>query len=160
MAEERDEPTLPVLSADSQILPLSKRKRSDGSQLFSDSSELAVFSSDDDPAVENYTPARRKRQYVGPWDRQRPVSSHFEPREKGKRKFERQVDSGVFMGSDASSIDDILNDFPPPTGPFSLTQISQLPRSSQAPALSPAEAEARRRIQQCADQGDEYVDLS
>ncbi|KAF3765148.1 hypothetical protein M406DRAFT_218891, partial [Cryphonectria parasitica EP155] len=136
------------------------------SQLFSDSSELAIFSSDDDPAVENYTQGRRKKQYVGPWDRQRPVEDHEDDHLPGpaaqKRKFQRQHDSGVYLGSDdKSSCDGIPSEPPPPPAePFSLSQAYQVPRSSQAAGISPAEAEARRRILYRMEQGDEWIDLS
>lgn len=166
MTVDQEEPTLPPYPAeagDERMLPLNKRKRSIASQLFSDSSEPAIFSSDDDPDAENYQngQGRHKRQYVGLWDRQQPVIEAESSVAREKRKFERQVDSGVFLGSDAST-DSILDDLPPPPAASRLpgSQFVQVPRSSQTPSLSHAEAAAQRAIQQCIDTGNETIDLS
>ncbi|PSR85758.1 hypothetical protein BD289DRAFT_368089, partial [Coniella lustricola] len=131
---------------------MAKRKPSVASLIFSDSSEPAIFSSDDDPAVENYTQGRRKKQYIGTWDRQRPIDSAASTT---KRKFKRQADSGVFMGSDSSSIDDILEDIPTQNLPF-----TALTRASQPSGMKPAEAKARMQIQSCIDRSDQSIDLS
>lgn len=151
MADDQDEPTLPPHSPRLAALRLADRKQSVASLILSDSSEPAIFSSDDDPAVENYTQDRRKKQYIGTWDRQRPVDRAAR---MTKRKLVRQSDSGVYMGSDASSIDDILDDLCFQAPPLKFA------RASQPSGLSPAEAEARRRIQRYIDRGDEYIDLS
>lgn len=171
-SEDQEEPTLPPHPAPSEreeasFLALNKRKRGTISQLMSDSSEMPIFSSDDDPAAENYRDGhgRQKRKYTGSWDRQQPLQESDaradSPATRTRRKLERQVDSGIFMGSDASL--DSAFDVPCPAprawrlpGP----QFSQVPRSSRPLSLSPAEAEARRRIQQCIDADSESVDLS
>lgn len=163
MGESQEEPTLPPhRSGDERPSSFTKRKRSIASHLFSDSSDVPLFSSDDDPAVENYVEGRRvKKQYAGPWFKQHQSASG--PSEsRAKRTFERQVDSGVFMGSD-TSIDDILDHIPPPPA-SRLPEINQAPtqapRSSQTVLPPPIEAEAMRRIQHCIDHGTETVDLS
>lgn len=171
-SENHEEPTLPPHPTPSEreqapCLALNKRKRSTVSQLMSDSSEMPIFSSDDDPAAENYRDGhgRQKRQYTGSWDRQEPLQESdpraASPASRTRRKLERQVDSGIFMGSDASL--DSAFDVPlpaPPAWRLPGPQFTQVPRSSRPLSLSPAEAEARRRIQQCIDADSEAVDLS
>lgn len=169
MAESDEEPTLPPMppaAKEEGAAPVSyaKRKRSVISHLFSDSSDVPVFSSDDDPAVENYTEGRRvKKRFAGPWfsQEQQTAPSPSVSTSK-KRTLQRQVDSGVFMGSDAS-IDDILEHIPAPS-------TSRLPELIPAPAklslpIQPAqsfhpEVSARSKVQWCIDSGDETVDLS
>ncbi|KAL8810568.1 MAG: hypothetical protein Q9223_007728, partial [Gallowayella weberi] len=76
------------------------RKRSLEDDQFGNSSDTPLFSSDDHPAsFENYQEPYRKRQRKGPWwvlqnGETSPV------RTKGKREFTRNIDSGVWMGSD------------------------------------------------------------
>lgn len=180
---ETREPSLPpppAVSWDAQTQSFAKRKRSTASQIFSDSSDPAIFSSDDDPALDNYTEGRhKKKRYVGSWFQQRPASSDSglsvrpessgRPGSRWKRPFV-PVDSGVFMGSD-SSIDDILDELPParahyavlppatttkPTAP----QLTQVPRLLQKGKLSETEAKAQEIIRRCIDRGIEAVDLS
>lgn len=180
---ETREPSLPpppAVSWDSQTQSFAKRKRSTASQLFSDSSDPAIFSSDDDPALDNYVEGRhKKKRYVGSWFQQRPASSDSglsirpEPSGRPESRWKRPfvpVDSGVFMGSDGS-IDDILDELPPakankaifppqtttkPTAP----QLNQVPRPSQKGKHSDTEAKAQEIIRRCIDRGIEDVDLS
>lgn len=166
MTEEEEEPTLPPYPTgawNEAALPPNKRKRSITSQLFSDSSEPAIFSSDDDPAAENYQngQARNKRQYVGLWDRKFPVLEAESSASRTKRKFERQVDSGVFLGSDTSADND-SDDWLllPAASTLPGPQFIQVPRSSQTTLLSGAEAAAQRVIHQCFVTGNETIDLS
>ncbi len=150
-----DEPSLPPIppskAADAIFGPNRKRVRlnlldsssasghglgTTAQQLLSNSSDPAVFSSDDDPALDNYAPeatagrSRKKKRYVGAWFAQHPASadSTFDeviadgaeprgrtttttlpllpsspvrqgrPSKKQRRTFERQFDSGVWMG--------------------------------------------------------------
>ncbi|KAL8803724.1 MAG: hypothetical protein Q9182_002999 [Xanthomendoza sp. 2 TL-2023] len=85
-------------SSPDPILP--DRKRSFEDDQFGNSSDTPLFSSDDHPAsFENYQEPHRKRQRKGPWwvfqnGETSPV------RTKSKREFTRNVDSGVWMGSD------------------------------------------------------------
>jgi hypothetical protein len=75
------------------------RKRRHPTFLAEDStpSDPALFSSDPpDPSAEHYFAPRRKKQYRGTWWQDG-------TKEKRERKaFERNLDSGVFMGSDSS----------------------------------------------------------
>ena len=124
---------------------------------FNNSSDPAVFSSDDDPSVENYTQGRRKRIYVGSWYQQQPASSDsgfsdFLPAApKPTRKWARQMDSGVYMGSDGAESED-LDGFPS-TAQMSLADLPMSPQEE-------LEAEAVRRVQDCVDKGDENIELS
>ncbi|EFX02160.1 leucine rich repeat domain containing protein [Grosmannia clavigera kw1407] len=81
-----DEPTLPRIppskAAEAIFGPARKRARFDlrgdiSAQLLSNSSDPAVFSSDDDPALDNYASDRRKKKkrYVGAWFAQHPAST-------------------------------------------------------------------------------------
>lgn len=164
MAEEDEEPSLPEYPCrssnsyeDYQVQPPSKRKRSYASHMmFSDSSEPAIFSSDNDPAAENYFQGpRQKKQYRGTWEDQQPIDdiSRESSVVRGKRKFERQVDSGVFMGSD-----DLDPDFPPPPAASRMPQFNSI--ASQRPTLDPLESQALRIIRECVDGGRLTVDLS
>lgn len=163
MAEEDGEPTLPEYPTRTDhgyedihaSLP-SKRKRSYASHMFSDSSEPAIFSSDNDPAAENYFQGpRQKKQYRGTWEDQQPINGTLRESAaiRGKRKFERQVDSGVFMGSD-----DLDPDFLPPPAASRMPQFNAL--AIHRPALDPVENQALQIIRKCVDEGRLIVDLS
>ncbi|KAE9372562.1 hypothetical protein N431DRAFT_375807 [Stipitochalara longipes BDJ] len=128
------------------------------------SSDPAVFSSDDDPSADNYhTQERRKKKFRGPWYRQRPAlddespDSHEHDHKKSKRKFERQFDSGVFMGSDGTDMDDAPEEFESAPASLPLRQ----PRVTQTPKTVPTLEElAQGQIQRCLEDGDESIDLS
>jgi hypothetical protein len=128
------------------------------------SSDPPIFSSDDDPSADNYsTQARRKKKFRGPWYRQRPASDEGsqdsnEHDQKKRRKFERQFDSGVFMGSDGTDMDESMEEFE--SGPASLPlRQSRVTRQSEKAAPTP-ETLARGQIQRCLEEGDESIDLS
>ncbi|KXH60441.1 leucine Rich Repeat family protein [Colletotrichum salicis] len=172
-----DEPSLPSLlpsiswNAQTQSFSNNPRKRrynfkshSVAPPSWSNSSDPAVFSSDDDPGLDNYVEGRRKKKkYVGSWFHQQPASSDSatgEPRPalRGKRTLKRDLDSGVWMGSDSTDGDEsvMMPDLP--------TQ-SKLPQLNRVMArrrnvISTEELEARERVQQCLDSGTEYIDLS
>ncbi|KAL8704235.1 MAG: hypothetical protein Q9201_002613 [Fulgogasparrea decipioides] len=72
------------------------------------SSDTPLFSSDDMPASsENYFEHRMKRQRRGPWWVRRSEKSIPVPQRKPKREFKRNVDSGVWMGSDSDIVDEL-----------------------------------------------------
>jgi hypothetical protein len=128
------------------------------------SSDPPIFSSDDDPSADNYsTQARRKKKFRGPWFRQRPASDDGsqdsnENDQKKRRKFERQFDSGVFMGSDGTDMDESMEEFE--AGPVSLPlRQSRVTHQSGKAAPTPEEL-ARGQIQRCLEEGDESIDLS
>lgn len=167
MAEEPTLPPLPAVSWDSQLGGFRntrkrlRRKESAAPSLISTSSDPAMFSSDDDPALDNYVQGRRKKRYIGSWFQQHPAPSESSlceesrhvPRPKKKRAFQRQLDSGVWMGSDTSE-DSV--DLEPPA-PCRLPQLKPAPQQLR---ISKAEEEARRRILACVEDGIEDVDLS
>lgn len=117
-----------------------------------DSSDPAIFSSDDDPGLDNYVEGRQKKRYIGSWFHQQPAASSLGelPRPPAaKRRLARQLDSGVFLGSDDTDADDAPVDVPArPPGP-----------PQPARRLSPAELEARDKVRQCLEQGCETIDL-
>ncbi|CAN8100763.1 unnamed protein product [Discula destructiva] len=172
MAEqEEEEPALPAYPSgfhqdlwDRQNLLPNKRKRSYAAQMFSDSSEPATFSSDNDSAAENYVQGpRQKKQYRGTWDQQQPfdadtAGSPASALRDGTRRKLEPVDSGVFMGSD--SMDE--GPEPPPPAASRLAHFTAATPHIRGESSSPRnpEAEALRLIERCVDQGNETVDLS
>ncbi|KAK8132569.1 hypothetical protein PG999_000742 [Apiospora kogelbergensis] len=168
MADEPTLPPLPSVSWDSGSQSFT-RKRVRGANhappLFSNSSDPAVFSSDDDPNVENYAQGgrQRKKRYVGSWFHQHPASGdsafgdEARPKPKTKRTLQRQFDSGVWMGSDISTD---MEEIGMEIGQAASPKIPQLivPRPVAVPP--PAEREAQRRIIEAIDLGRENLDLT
>jgi hypothetical protein len=131
------------------------------------SSDPALFSSDDDPSADNYTQERRKKKYRGPWFQQRPASEAGSqdmldnaPEKKSKRIFERQFDSGVFMGSDATDIDDVLEELESKTAPTLPLPLRHSRGTQSAKPLPTPEELVKGQIQRCLEEGNESVDLS
>jgi len=102
--------------------------------------------------------------YRGPWYRQRPEpdsasqemgdSDHH----KKKRPFERQFDSGVFMGSDGTDMGEGVEE-------LEVVNTSMLPvrqlREAQTERGAPSPEElARVQIESCLEEGNESIDLS
>jgi hypothetical protein len=179
MAEEPTLPHFPSVSWNSETQTFNNtRKRARSrveapAQLFSNSSDPAVFSSDDDPSLENYVQGtrHRKKRYVGSWYQQQSLASSDsalgeeirapQPRPKGKRTFERTVDSGVWMGSDDSTdLDfddaDVGQFLQPP--PSRLPQLNVSRKS--ATTVSEAERAARTKITTAIEASNENIDLS
>jgi hypothetical protein len=119
------------------------------------SSDPPFFSSDPlDASVENYVEKPRKRQYRGTWWGQREKRQHLTG-----RTFVRNLDSGVWMGSDTS--DDTLpdtstNGYAPQAVSLHLSRW----RQSAQPSLTPPEIHAYRVVQDSLERDKEYVDLS
>ncbi|KAL7948525.1 hypothetical protein V8C42DRAFT_253726 [Trichoderma barbatum] len=170
MSEEPSLPRLPAVSWDEQSQSFSnqprKRYRSSrtgnpSSPLNFNSSDPAVFSSDDDPGLDNYVEGRHKRRYVGSWFQQQletPDSASIDDVTlapiQTKRSLTRDFDSGVFLGSDATDGEDLMDGLDLPILPR-LPQLGTRP----VPQLSQAEIQARAKIQDCLDSGIETVDL-
>ena len=165
--EEPVLPKLPSISWDekSQSFSHNPRKRvrpeesKDAPPLNYNSSDPAIFSSDDDPALDNYVEGRRKKRYVGSWFHQHPTSSDSTFSEtihvpKQRRKWTRQPDSGVYLGSDGNESDDMLDGIEIPTR----SKLPQLNKSPLRP-VSRVEQTAREKIRTCLEQGDETVDF-
>ncbi|KAI1323590.1 hypothetical protein F5Y16DRAFT_334410 [Xylariaceae sp. FL0255] len=160
MAEEPTLPSLPKVSWDSQTQTFknTRKRNRDGMPappVFSNSSDPAVFSSDDDPNVENYANGSRhkKKRYYGSWFQQQPAPSDSAfgddrgPLPKLKRTFERQVDSGVWMGSDGSiDLDDEFG-----------AEI-EVPHKPKFPQLR--QTVIGQKIEDAIEQGNPNIDLS
>lgn len=172
MADEPTLPSLPTVSWDAHSQTFTNtRKRNRGGTtpqpLFSNSSDPAVFSSDDDPHIDNYVQGRhRKKRYVGSWFQQMPTSSDSTfaeavgPQPKPNRTFERQLDSGVWMGSDelADPADDEEFDVeiePPPR-----LKLPQPRNPRPAPSATPEQVAVYTRIHAAIEAGNPDVDLS
>ncbi|KAH8880127.1 hypothetical protein GQ53DRAFT_546863 [Thozetella sp. PMI_491] len=165
MADEPSLPPLPAVSLDPHenqtLRSFRKRVRGDsGFPIVSTSSDPAIFSSDDDPALDNYMQGRRKKKrYVGTWFSQQLASAdsgfgdESQPLAKPqKRQLKRQLDSGVWLGSDASNDTDIILEPPSTRRPEIF--------STKKPIMSACEEVAHLKIQQCLEDGQEIVDIS
>ncbi|KAI1392007.1 uncharacterized protein F4822DRAFT_112811 [Hypoxylon trugodes] len=171
MEEEPTLPKLPAVSWDSDTQTFTNtRKRARDQSLalptFNNSSDPAIFSSDDDPSLENYTQnQRRKKRYVGSWFQQHPTSSDStfseivqQPLPKTRRTFRRQFDSGVWLGSD-NSVDmeeDSVTDVKTPVE----SKLLQLGHVRATTTISSTEANARQVIQDAIDKGTQVVNLT
>ena len=138
------------------------------------SSDPAVFSSDDDPALDNYVHGRRKKRYVGTWYDQHPASSDSADSAMGddmrsrpmpkppKRQFRRQLDSGVYLGLEGATDTDESVDLEPLAAKLPLPSRPPQPLPLQSVArtrLSYEEQVAREIVSSCVDGGREHVDL-
>ncbi|OTB00017.1 hypothetical protein M426DRAFT_15907 [Hypoxylon sp. CI-4A] len=173
MDEEPTLPKLPSVSWDQETQSFANtRKRARDQSLppppiFTNSSDPAIFSSDDDPQLENYTQGRhRKKRYVGSWFQQHPASSDSTfseapqplPKAKSQRTFKRQFDSGVWMGSDISidTEDDQDQDIKTPAE----SKLPQLRHARPVMSIPPGEAVAREVVGKAIYDGTPTVDLS
>ncbi|KAL7818237.1 hypothetical protein V8C26DRAFT_50661 [Trichoderma gracile] len=158
MSEEPpSSPRLPAFTFQSR-----KRSHVSPQSLRFNSSDPAIFSSDDDPGLDNYVEGRRKKRYVGSWFQQH-LDSVDSSLDTGagrvstvppKRSLKRDLDSGIFLGSDTTDGEDFIEHLEAPAVPR-LPQIA--PRT--VPRLSQPEIVARQKIQECIDRGNEMVDL-
>ncbi|EHK45880.1 hypothetical protein TRIATDRAFT_88730 [Trichoderma atroviride IMI 206040] len=162
MSDEPSLPQLPAVSWDEQYQSFSFNPRKRGrnnyqtgysSPLLFNSSDPAVFSSDDDPGLDNYVEGRPKKRYVGTWFQQHPATDGNAPNtlQQTRRTLTRDYDSGVFLGSDVTTDADCGSD-------LDCLKIPSRPRL-QPIRLSYAEMAARRKIEECIDRGVESVDL-
>lgn len=171
MAEEPSLPALPAVSWNEQSQTFAKgsRKRlrpvhpntgTTAPGLYN-SSDPAVFSSDDDPGLDNYVNGRRKRKYVGSWYQQFPTSSDSTFSEtqqvlpRPKRALRRQLDSGVFLGSDGTTDNESIPEV------ITLPMHSKFPRLERpaVPMFSESELMAQEKIRECLEQGNESIDF-
>ncbi|KAJ5773631.1 Leucine-rich repeat typical subtype [Penicillium paradoxum] len=127
------------------------------------SSDPALFSSDDIPAsgLENYhatqSGAGRKRRYRGTWWGEQVLDPK---RKRADFKEKRNVDSGVWMGSDESSVLEprkLGN-----TTPLTMETVN-IPVQTRTPVRASEEPEAhrfaRKLVNDCLDKGWESIDL-
>lgn len=166
MAEDLSLPRLTWDPVTDSILNNRPRKRARFSPPAS--SDPPIFSSDDDPSADNYTHERRKKIFRGPWyqhqiDPESESSSHAEDREgkKPKRTFARQYDSGVWLGSDGTDIDEAIEGLESVScaaRDLPLRQSGELPMARH---LTPSPEElAQAQIDLCLETGNETIDLS
>lgn len=178
-----EEPTLPVLPRPlgrerlSPPLLGDRRKRARGTNAppsVLSSSDPAIFSSDDDPALDNYVHGRRKKRYVGTWYDQHPASSDSADSAIGddmrnrhmpkppRRQFRRQQDSGVYLGLEGITDTDESVDLEPLAAKLPLPPRPPQPEPLQLMArtkLSWEEEVAREIVGSCVDNGRELIDL-
>lgn len=167
MSDEPTLPRLPAVSWDERSQSFSNNPRKRGRHAHANnapssnfnSSDPAVFSSDDDPAIDNYVEGRRKKRYVGTWYSQHPASEdsalgESEETPRPKRTFARQLDSGVFLGSDDAD-SETMSEAPPPPSQPRLRQLDVRPQKQ----INEAERNARERIRTFVEAGTEDVVL-
>jgi hypothetical protein len=120
-------------------------------------SDPPLFSSDPpDPSVDHYFQPRRKRQYRGTWWGPDPDAVHNSDSEhKSKADFARNLDSGVWMGSDNTDESLGSDDVAPES---SQNCFERTTRPVPVARNSPEEV-ARRIVQQSLDHEQEVVDL-
>ncbi|KAF4122839.1 Leucine-rich repeat (LRR) protein [Geosmithia morbida] len=145
------------------------------------SSDPAVFSSDDDPALDNYVEGRRKKRYVGSWFQQHPTASSsdsafggdheqqplpHQPKGANRRTLARKLDSGVFLGSDGSDNSSSGDDFVLPEFEMNVATRSKVPQLTVAAArktrrrqLSEPERQLQEKIRESLDTANETVDF-
>jgi hypothetical protein len=163
-----DQLDLPPLPA-SQLALNRKRTRLDYEP--ATSSDPAVFSSDEQaPSAESYSSKRRKDKWTGTWWGAKVRDATM----KRKRSFQRNFDSGIYMGSegtDSSLEDEFLQDMERKDKDIAAQNqrgfqhlpdyneitLEKLPRPM---LLSPLHHQVRGIVQQCLEQGKEDVDLS
>ncbi|KAI4235395.1 MAG: hypothetical protein LQ352_008096, partial [Teloschistes flavicans] len=174
-----DDYVLPLIPKHASFKPAYNHHFED--EALGNSSDTPVFSSDDVPASsENYLQHRSKQQRKGPWWVRRPEHHPFVVPTKPKRQFQRNMDSGVWMGSSDTDIEDdsedpgSANSHPPaealdvlaretwedpekfegPVFPYWDHQPSNLPNFWRT------QKEAARKIEESCTYGSEIVDLS
>lgn len=121
MEQEIDLPPMPAIRVLQTDPPSAlseshqRRKRPRVEYDLTTSSDPALFSSDDHaPTAENYVSKRRKEKWRGTWWGEKVNSGASNTSSNGtKRKFTRNFDSGVWMGSEATDTsleDDLLDE--------------------------------------------------
>jgi Leucine rich repeat len=139
------------------------------------SSDPALFSSDDHaPTAENYASKRRKEKWRGTWWGEKVKGRASSVSNGDKRKFKRNFDSGVWMGSEGTdtSVEDELLQELQSTGTramgLTFTQFRD-ERGVQDQPYQPTPETARNAalyaavetiVDRCLETGDENIDLS
>ena len=129
------------------------------------SSDPPLFSSDDDPGLDNYTdPQRRhKRKYrVGPYSHQHPLTITSNRGEDGgtKRKLQRHLDSAVFLESDGTEDDTDLEFLKSPRSITSHITLVERPSRNIAPKEPSVDDKVRKYIEDRLENAEEVVDLT
>ncbi len=163
-----DEPSLPSLPLLTRKAPFPEERQQKRVKLHSTppvSSDPPFFSSDDDPSAENYstTSGRHKKRFRGPWYSQQPEDK------RTKREFQRQFDSGVWLGSDSTEDDEdaTFTD----QAQSSIAGKDRLPLFTRLTSVNgsktntmskepSAEELAEKEIGLCLETGNENIDLS
>ena len=116
------------------------------------SSALLTLTGDDDPSVDNYTRGRRKRQFRGPWYDHQPTTDG----NKKQRSFKRQYDSGVFLGSDGTDMDEGMEESESVYANLSLRQWGS--SQNTVKQESTPEDHVRDLIELCLETGNETIE--
>ena len=152
-----DEPTLPRLTswkASDHLPNHPPKKRARLTESSPPLSSDPIFSSDDDPSADNYVQGRRKKQYRGPWYKQEAEDEseidNTYTSQKKSRTLKRQLDSGIWMGSDGTDAD-FEETLPPPPNQHIAFRPSQ--KAFEIPWEDGVIAE-------CLEVGSDNIDLS
>ena len=165
-----DEPTLPSLPFPLSNTPVDgsrQQQRVEQGTSPPFSSDPPIFSSDDEPSVENYSnlAVRKKRKFRGPWFNQKGQElAVVDGLHATKRAFQRHVDSAVWLGSDSSQDDEdaSFSSIVQLHGTELKSPIMILPTPNSQSLLPEVIAErvAVRIIESCLEQVMGYVDLT
>lgn len=102
--------------------------------------------------MDNYTGGRRKRQFRGPWYDHQPTTVGG----KKHRSFKRQYDSGVFLGSDGTDMDDGIEESESVYANLALRQWNS---SQNTVKQEPTPEElVREHIEHCLETGNETIE--
>jgi hypothetical protein len=125
-----------------------------------------MFSSDPpDPSVDHYFQPRRKKQYRGTWwNAEAEAVQSSDGEQKSKADFARNLDSGIWMGSDNTDESLGSDDLPPESsqavpGPLHSLSRTTKPVPKISTARTSSEEMARLIVQKCLDNENEIVDL-
>lgn len=152
----------PFLPDHDHELPTTRRKRARRDPLYetATSSDPPIFSSDDaaDASIEDYVTPRRKRQHCGTWW-VAVTSSCSAYSAQPKAEFARNVDSGVWMRSDASE-GSAVGDASQERIVHDEVTVENTHDLATAGGDAAGEAYVQHLIQRCLERGHEAVDLS
>lgn len=169
MAEEPTLPSLSIRIASTDDSRPPKRVKLHSTSSPAVSSDPPFFSSDDDPSAENYSTShgRQKRRFCGPWYSQRPAEKDVR---KGQRTLQRQLDSGIWLGSDSTDGDadaEFSSRIQLPQSTLDALQFratrptqSKLLKSQNTSIQPSPEELAGKEIELCLEAGREDIDLS
>ena len=159
-----DDPILPPpfgAGQRQQVLQYGRKRSRD--DVLSTSSDPPLFSSDDlQPALENYGPSRKKRQYRGPWWSAKEQRTNAR-KIGGKREFKRNLDSAVWMGSDDTESGQESEAFTEEqSGESANTPHRDKDAATQQreDLLLQQQKIAASQVQRCVEEGIEIVDLA
>jgi hypothetical protein len=176
--DDNDEPTLPLMPmVPGSAGTITGRKRPFHlNNTFTEpvySSDLGVFSSDDDPGLDNYAQGRNKRRYKGAWydhSQETVIQEEDEDFSTPRKPVFSIDDHGNVPPSSGSTLTSWAHTSPPSSQKTAFPSWTQMsPSSAQKPSLPVSTAlvtqsalvlEVIEQIDYCIDHGKEIIDFS